>query len=126
MNYDNLPIYKSALNLCIYAESIVKTFDKYNKYTIGEDLRVYSKNILFLIHKANRHKQIDTRKKVLNMLVEKCEEFKMLIQLSKELKVFKTFKSFEYISKLVINVAKQSQAWFNYTSNNKNPVRVSR
>ena len=116
MNYDNLPIYKSSLNLCVYAETIVKTFDKYNKYTIGEDLRVYSKNILFLIHKANRHKQIDNRSKILNMLVEKCEEFKMLIQLAKELKAFKTFKSFEHISKLLVNIAKQSQAWLNYTS----------
>ena len=53
MRYDNLPIYKSALNLCVYTETIVKSFDKYNKYTLGEDLRNFSKELLFLIHRAN-------------------------------------------------------------------------
>jgi histidyl-tRNA synthetase len=119
MNYDNLPIYKSSLNFCVYIETIVKSFDKYHKYTIGEDLRVSSKDILFLIHKANRLIQ---KEDTLNILLEKCEQNKMLIQLAKELKVFKSFKQFEHTSKLCINICKQSQAWYNYTS--KNNVRV--
>lgn len=53
MKYEDLPIYKSVLDLCVYMEQIVKTFDKYYKYTIGVDLRVYSKELLFLIHRVN-------------------------------------------------------------------------
>lgn len=45
MQYDNLPIYKSSLDFCVYVETIVKSFAKYEKYTIGEDLRTYSKEI---------------------------------------------------------------------------------
>ncbi len=33
MYYDNLPIFKSALDLVVYVETILKGFDKYNKYT---------------------------------------------------------------------------------------------
>jgi len=46
--YDNLPIFKSALDLVVYVETIVKGFDKYHKYTLGEDLRQQSKEILFV------------------------------------------------------------------------------
>jgi hypothetical protein len=121
MNYDNLPIYKSSLDFCVYIETIVKTFEKYNKYSIGEDLRVYSKDMLFLIHKANRSRD---KEPILNLLIDKCEECKMLIQLAKELKVFKSFKQFEHSTKLCINVCRQSQAWYNYT--NKQNARVSK
>jgi hypothetical protein len=53
MKYENLPIYRDAMSFCVYIESIVKSFDKYHKYTIGTDLREYTKSILFLIHRAN-------------------------------------------------------------------------
>ena len=111
MNYDNLPIYKLALDLCVYVETIVKSFDKYFKYSVGSDLREYSKQILFGIHKANRSYE---KKIWLEKLVDRCEEFKMLVQLCKELKAFKSFKQFEYISKKSVELAKQSQAWLNY------------
>ena len=57
MIYENLPIYKLALDFCVYIETIVKGFDKYHKYTIGEDLRNFSKEILFTIHRANALKE---------------------------------------------------------------------
>jgi len=118
MHYDNLPIYKLALDVCVYVETIVKSFDKYFKYTVGSDLRAYSKRILFGVHKANRayDKQIWLEK-----LVEHCEEFKMLVQLCKELKAFKSFKQFEHVSKKAVEVAKQAQAWLNYTLNTLPP-----
>ena len=53
MYYDNLPIYKSTLDLVVYIETIVKVFERYHKYTIGKDLRNYSKELLFMIQKAN-------------------------------------------------------------------------
>jgi len=56
MNSENLPIFKSAMELAIYMEQIVKKFDKYHKYTIGVDLRQKSKNILFLLNRANLSK----------------------------------------------------------------------
>ena len=43
MNNQNFPIFRAALELCTYIETIVKGFDKYHKYTIGEDMRKFSK-----------------------------------------------------------------------------------
>ena len=111
MHYDHLPIYKSTLDLCVTVETIVKGFEKYSKYTIGVDLRTHSKSILFGIHKANRAYE---KQQWLEKLVEYCEEFKMLVQLAKELKAFKSFKQFEFVSKKAVGVAKQAQAWLNY------------
>ena len=112
MNYSSLPIYKSALDFCVYIEIIVKGFEKYSKYSIGEDLRKSSKEVLFLIHYANR---LEDKRETLCSLVEKCEESKMLIQIAKELKVFKSFKQFEHTAKLCVSICKQAQAWYNHT-----------
>lgn len=111
MRYDNLPIYKSALDLCVYMETIVRGFEKYHKYTIGADLRVHSKELLLLIHKANISYQ---KEMYLEELRDKCEQVKILIILGKELKAFKSFKQFEFSSKLSVEVCKQSQAWLNH------------
>ena len=101
MRYDNLPIYKSALDLCVYIESIVKGFDKYHKYTIGTDLRVLLKELLFLIHRANISQD---RKDIVERLRNRCKDLKMLMHISKELKAFKSFKQFEHSSKLTIEI----------------------
>jgi len=111
MRYDNLPIYKSALDLCVYVELIVKGFDKYHKYTLGVDLRNYSKELLFMIHRANIS---HNKNEKLELLKNRCEDMKMLIQVCKELKAFKSFKQFENISKLCVSVCKQSQSWLNH------------
>lgn len=124
MRYDHLPIYKAALDLCVYVETIVRGFEKYHKYTIGGDLRTWSKRILFGIHKANRSYE---KSALLEKLVEYCEEFKMLVQLGKALKAFKGFRQFEHLSKLSVAVAKQSQAWYKHFAKEPNStVGVSR
>jgi len=105
---ENLPIFKSALDLAVYMEKIVKGFEKYNKYTIGVDLRQKSKNILYLINRANLSKD---KKEAITNLRDGCEDMKMLIQLSKELKAFQSFKQFEQSSMLVVSVCKQAQGW---------------
>jgi hypothetical protein len=111
MQYENLPIYKSVMDLCVYIEIIVKSFEKYHKYTIGHDLREHSKEILFLVHRANMYEE--KREKLL-ILRDKCEEMKMLIHLAKELNAFVSFKQFEHSSKLLVSICKQSQAWYNH------------
>ena len=48
MRYENLPIYKSAMDFCVYIETIVRGFEKYHKYTLGVDLRSESKVLMGL------------------------------------------------------------------------------
>lgn len=111
MIYDELPIFKSTLDLVVYIENIVKNFDKYHKYTLWMDLRTHSKKMLFLVHKANISKE--NRVKILEELRDNCEEMKMLIRISKELRAFKNFNSFEHSSKLIVDICRQAQSWLN-------------
>jgi hypothetical protein len=108
MYYENLPIFRSAMNLAVYIETIVKSFEKYHKYTIGENLRQRSQKMLFLISQANMAKD---KSKRLYQLRDMCEMLKITIWLAKELKAFRSFKQFERCSKLTIEVCRQSQAW---------------
>ena len=117
MYYDNLPIFKSALTLVVYIETIVKGFDKYHKYTIGLDLREYSKEIMFMIQRANMSRERETK---LVALRDKCEELKMLIRVAQELKAFNGVKQFAHTSKLTMEVVVQAQSWL------KSSARVSK
>ncbi len=83
MSSENFPIFKLALELCIYVETRVKGFDKYHKYTIGEDMRKFSRELPFLLSKINMDK--DERQELIKL------RDKMLIMLSKEFKAHKSF-----------------------------------
>ena len=115
MYYDNLPIFKSALDLVVYLETIVEKFDKYHRYTLGEDLRQYSKALLLLIQRANMN---ENRVPKLIELRDKCEEIKILIRVTQELRVFKGFKQFEHCAKMSHDVCRQAQAWLNACKSN--------
>ena len=108
MYYENLPIFRSAMNLAVYIETIVKSFEKYHKYTIGVNLRERAQKMLFLISQANMAQ--DKTKKLLQ-LRDMCEMMKITIALAKELKAFRSFKQFERSAKLAVEVCRQSQAW---------------
>lgn len=111
MRYDELPIFKSALDFAVYIETIVRHFERYHKYTIGVDLRQHSKTMLYCVHRANASK--DNRLELLEQLRDTCEEMKMLLRIAKELKAFNSFNSFEHASKLVVSICAQAQSWLN-------------
>jgi len=117
MNSNNFPIFKSALDLAVYMETIVKGFDKYHKYTIGEDMRKFSKDMLFIVNRVGLAKD---KVRVITKLRDRCEDMKMLLLIAKELNAFKSFKQFEHSSMLSVAVCKQSQSWL------KNVARVTR
>ena len=106
--HENLTIYKKALDLAVYFENIVKNFSKYHKYSVGTELREMSREILILIVKANSLK--DKKEALLKVRI-KIEELKILINISKEIKAFRSFKSFEYSIKCAVNIAKQNEGW---------------
>jgi len=106
--HENLPIYKAALDLVIYFEKIVKNFSRYHKYTVGTELRNLSREILTLIIKANQAKD---KKEALLKVRDKLEELKISIKICKEVKAFRSFKSFEYSIRSVVNIARQNEGW---------------
>jgi len=106
--YENLPIYKSALDLAEYIDEIVCYFAKRHKYTVGTKLLNLSLEALLLI--AAAIKKAD-RKDCLVQVRDKLEAMKILLRFAKRRKAFNSFKSFEVAVKKVVEVAKQCEGW---------------
>ena len=106
--YEHLPIYKKAMDLSIYFEKTVRNFSRYNKYTLGSELRSVSREILKLIIKANSSRE---KLPVLYELRDRLDELKVLIRISKESRAFKGFKSFQYAIEGMVSISKQNEGW---------------
>lgn len=116
MNSYELPIFKSALDLCVYVDTIVKNQDKYHKYGIGSELREATREMFYLVSKINTNKE---RKIVLlQALIDKCEETKAMLYLAKSLRAFKSFNAW------IVNFNSGNQN--NNNKNNNNYVRCVR
>lgn len=55
--YEHLPIYKTAMDLAVYLEQVVRNFSRYHKYTLGSDLRQASREIVTLIIRADQRRE---------------------------------------------------------------------
>ena len=108
--YENLPIFKKALELNVYIDKAVRNFSRYNKYSIGSELREKSRAVLYAIYK--NYFSSDKYTSLLK-LRNSIEELKITIYLANELKVFRDFKQVEILSKMVRELAKQAQGWLN-------------
>jgi hypothetical protein len=82
---EHLPIYKSAYDLCLYFEQIVRNFSRYHKYAIGQDLRDGARRVLKLIVRANARRE---KARVLLQVREEVEELKVLLRLCHDAKAF--------------------------------------
>jgi hypothetical protein len=51
--YEHLPIYKTAMDLTVYLEQVVRNFSRYHKYTLGSDPRQQSRELVTVIIRAN-------------------------------------------------------------------------
>lgn len=106
--YEELQVYKSAMDLAVYFEKIVKHFDREHKFTIGADLKNLSRSVLILVAKANT---LSVRKDFTTQALDKLEELKIIIRLCQEIKAFKSANSYEFSSKKIIGIAKQCEGW---------------
>ena len=55
--YEHLPIYKKALDLTVYLETVVRHFSRYHKYTLGTDLRNKIRDVVETVILANSRRQ---------------------------------------------------------------------
>ena len=116
--YEHLPIYKKAMDLAVYVETIVKGFPRYHKYTIGSELRALSHKILVLVARANSEQD---KRGSLTEVREALEELKILTRIAKELKVFANFNSFECLVLMIVEVAGQNEGWLR----SRNPAHAA-
>jgi len=106
--YENLPVYKKALDLARYFDDVVSHFAKRHKHTIGAKLVNLSCDVLLLIAAANKKAE---RRERLATAIAKLEAIKVLLHLSKEVRAFHNFHSFEVAVKKVLEVLKQCEGW---------------
>ena len=115
--YEQLPVYKKALDLTVYFNTIVRHFDKHCKYTIGADLCNLSRRILILVARANAKQDRIIK---LQEAIELLEELKILIHVCKEIKAFRSSNTFEFSIRKTIEVAKQCEGWLKSQSSSNN------
>jgi hypothetical protein len=106
--YENLHIYKSALDLTVYFNTIVLHFNKHYKYTVGADLCNLSRKILILIARANTKQERQSR---LKEAIEILDELKIVLHVCKEVKAFNSMKSFGVAIEKVVSVVSQCEGW---------------
>ena len=114
--YENLPIFKKALELNVYVEQCVKNFSRYDKYAMGTELREKSRAVIYAIY---RNYFSVNKKASLLVLRDSIEELKITIYLANELNVLRDIKQFSLLSQMARELAKQAQGWLNsqnYTS----------
>ena len=107
--YEHLPIYKTAMELALLLQKVVAKFSRYNKYSIGTDLRAISRRVIQLTVRANSSG--DRRLEVLRDLVETCEMLKTTLVFAKEARAFNTFSEFQRLSLMAVALCKQSEGW---------------
>jgi len=111
--YEQLPVYRQSLDLTVWTEEAVRSFPRYHKYTIGSELRNTSREITLLVAAANTKKD---RKEILLRARNKIEELKLLFRVCMELKIFRSFRSYEHAIRQIAGIARQTEGWLNRSS----------
>jgi len=106
--YEHLPIYKEAFDLALYFEKTVRNMSRYDKYTLGTDLRNLSREVLRLIQRANSE---EDRVATLKEVRAKVEELKVVLRLARESGAIQKAKSYEFVAGKVVNIGRQNEGW---------------
>ena len=92
--YENLPIYRKAMELLVYVEQTVRNFPRFHQYAVGARLRDAVFDVTSLIVKANNAFDGDERAKLLTDLRDKSEDVKICLNAAQELRAFNSFESY--------------------------------
>ncbi len=82
--YDQLPIYKKALELIVFLENAVRGFSRFHKCSIGERMRQTSWDVITLVVRAN-NTSVAARRPILVALRDKVEDVNIALVVAKEL-----------------------------------------
>jgi hypothetical protein len=115
--YEHLPIYKAAMDMAIYLDSLVGQFSRYHKYTTGQDLRNLAREILKMVIRIN---SVRDKTELLPELVAQCEMLKTLLFFAKEAKAIQSFKAFQQASSLAVVLCRQSEGWLKSSRKGQN------
>ena len=114
MGRQQLPIWRDANRLLVEVETVVRSFSRYHKYSLGTDLRKQAMNLCRLISVALR--DLHHRATSVERLILAIDDIKVLIQLGKEIKAYQNFSQFQRLVELAVSLGKQGGAWLRHLS----------
>lgn len=94
--------------LTVYIETVVRSFSRYHKYTLGTDLRQQSRELVTVIIRANSQRE---KLPVLLDLRERVEAFHVLLRICKEVKAFAKFEAYAHAAELAVALSRQNEGW---------------
>jgi hypothetical protein len=106
--YEALPIYRSAMDLNVHLDGVVRGFSRFHKYTLGVRLRDKALSVLTLVPQANR---ASTRFEVVSRICDQVEELKVLVNFGKEVQAFGSFEKSMQVMEKVVALARQAEGW---------------
>ena len=106
--YDHLPIYRSIFRFCVEITKSVNLFSKANKYSLGQEIRLLSYELLEKLIDANN------AEKKLQFLLElrtKLEKVTILTRLAYEIQAFHSLGNYEVIITHMADISRQLEGW---------------
>ena len=119
--YEHLPIFKKAMDLCVFMEKAVAHFPRYHKYTLGSELRGMCHTSLGMIVQANSSRD---RKPILLDLRIVLEQIKIHLMVAREVNAFQARNAFAQSVNLVVDISRQNEGWIKSVT--KSDARLSR
>ncbi len=110
--YHNLPVYKTSYDLLLAIFQLTKNFSREYKYTIGQDLKRVTTEMILNIYRANSQRE---RREIIQKGRENIEIIRLYIRLLKDLRQINV-KKLIYINELIESVSKQLSRWQQYSA----------
>jgi hypothetical protein len=111
--YEHLSVYRSAYKLNIYFYQVSQGFPKEYKYGLADEIRKGLTYVLVQIMQAN---QVRDKRAVLAKAETAMDVITIKVRMLHDLKIIK-LKRYECISRQVVDVTSQLQAWKNWDKN---------
>jgi hypothetical protein len=108
--HSELQVYKDTYKLILEVFEMTKTFPREYKYTLGQDMKRDTMELVRMIYRANRSKD---KTPYLEAFLEQFELIKLQIRLSVDLRIL-SMKKQAQLAELLISIGKQVTGWKNY------------
>lgn len=112
--YEHLPIYRAAMDLAVFMEHSVRRMDRYNKYTIGAELR--KRTMATLSHVVRDNAVYDKTEPLMELRVV-LEELRQLLFLGKETRALASFSMYKESMERLENISRQNEGWLKSQKN---------
>lgn len=109
MSVDAPPIVKLTERVLADVELAVRSFPRYHKYSVGEDLRRDARAVARSAIRAWRDHE--HRGERLEALTAAVDDLKLTLQVAKRVEAFKSFRQFEALARVVSNLGRQCGGW---------------